>query len=180
MWLRRATWSKRHLQIGFVVRGERSIYDERGLSGEYPTILNISRTSSVVLMYLGSHSYYASVNSHSPVGLVSLLWDAVELACVFVIVAFTNLPPFKGDCSFGKRQESQGPKSGLYNGWQTWVMWCFAKIKSLHERFRMGNRIAVLKLICLFSQCDCDCHTLHKLSQRRLTAIWLVPRESDC
>jgi hypothetical protein len=28
--------------------------------------------------------------------------------------------------------------------------------------------------------CECDDHTVHKLSQRRLTANWLVPRESDC
>ena len=28
--------------------------------------------------------------------------------------------------------------------------------------------------------CECDGHTLHKLSRRRLTADWLAPRESDC
>jgi hypothetical protein len=28
--------------------------------------------------------------------------------------------------------------------------------------------------------CEWDGHTVHKLSQRRLTADWLVPRESDC
>jgi hypothetical protein len=28
--------------------------------------------------------------------------------------------------------------------------------------------------------CECDSHTLHKLSQWRLTADWLAPRESDC
>jgi len=28
--------------------------------------------------------------------------------------------------------------------------------------------------------CECDGHTVHKLSQRRLTAEWLVPRKSDC
>jgi hypothetical protein len=28
--------------------------------------------------------------------------------------------------------------------------------------------------------CDFDGHTVHYLSQRRLTADWLVPRESDC
>ena len=27
---------------------------------------------------------------------------------------------------------------------------------------------------------ECDGHTVHKLSQRRLTADWLAPRESDC
>ena len=28
--------------------------------------------------------------------------------------------------------------------------------------------------------CECDGHTVHKLSQRRLTADWLAPRECDC
>jgi hypothetical protein len=28
--------------------------------------------------------------------------------------------------------------------------------------------------------CECDGHTIHKLSQRRLTANWLVPRQRDC
>jgi len=28
--------------------------------------------------------------------------------------------------------------------------------------------------------CECDGHTAHKLSQRRLTADWLASRESDC
>ena len=28
--------------------------------------------------------------------------------------------------------------------------------------------------------CECDGHTVHKLSQRRLTAGWLAPRDSDC
>jgi len=28
--------------------------------------------------------------------------------------------------------------------------------------------------------CECDGHTVHKLSQQRLTADWLAPRESDC
>jgi hypothetical protein len=28
--------------------------------------------------------------------------------------------------------------------------------------------------------CQCDGHTVHKVIQRRLTAEWLAPRESDC
>jgi len=28
--------------------------------------------------------------------------------------------------------------------------------------------------------CECDAYTLHKLSQRRPTADWLAPRDSDC
>ena len=58
-------------------------------------------------------------------------------------------------------------------------MWCFAK-KSLHESCRMGRRIVMMKLICLLDHCECDGHTVHKLSHLCLTADWLVPWESNC
>ena len=38
-----------------------------------------------------------------------------------------NLFLLKGDFSFGKSQKSQGTKSGLFRGWVTWVIRCFAK-----------------------------------------------------
>jgi len=44
----------------------------------------------------------------------------------------------------------------------------------------MGRRIVVMKLICSLGHCECDGHTVHKLSQQRLTADLLVPQESDC
>ena len=61
-------------------------------------------------------------------------------------------------------------------------MRCFAKTKKkgLHESCRMGRRIVVMKLICSLRLYEGDGHTVHKLSQRRLTADRLVPRESDC
>ena len=60
--------------------------------------------------------------------------------------------------------------------------WCYAlqKRKSLHEGFRMGRCIVMMKLICSLGHCECDGHTAQKLSQRRLTADWLAPWESDC
>jgi hypothetical protein len=42
--------------------------------------------------------------------------------------------------------------------------------KSLHESCRMGRGIVVMKLICSFGHYECDGHTVHKFSQRRLTA----------
>jgi hypothetical protein len=33
--------------------------------------------------------------------------------------------------------------------------------------------------ICSLGHCECDGRTIHKLSQRRLTADWLAPGESD-
>ena len=51
--------------------------------------------------------------------------------------------------------------------------------KSLHDCCRMGRRIVVTKLICSLGHCECDGHTVHRLSQRRLTADWLALQESD-
>jgi len=56
--------------------------------------------------------YCPFVNSHSPVGLVSWQWDAVDWAWYCMTITFTNLP-FNGDFSFGRSQKSQGAKSGL-------------------------------------------------------------------
>jgi len=58
-------------------------------------------------------------------------------------------------------------------------MWCFTN-SSLHESCRMGRRIVAMKLIYPIGYCECDGHTVHKLSQRRHTVDWLAPRESDC
>ena len=44
----------------------------------------------------------------------------------------------------------------------------------------MGRRTDADSLICSPCHSECDGHTEHKLSQRRLTADWLDPRESDC
>ena len=47
--------------------------------------------------------------------------------------------------------------------------WRFAK-KILHESRTMGRGIVMMKLICSFGYYEWDGHTVHKLSQRRLTA----------
>ena len=51
--------------------------------------------------------------------------------------------------------------------------------KSLHESCRMGRRTDADSLICLLGHCECDGHIVHKLSQRRLTADLLAPRDND-
>jgi len=59
--------------------------------------------------------------------------------------------------------------------------WCDALPKiSQHESCRMGRHIVVMKLVCSPFHCECDGHTVYKLSQLHLTADWLAPRESDC
>jgi len=43
----------------------------------------------------------------------------------------------------------------------------------------MGRHVVMMKLICLLGHCEYNSHTVHKLSQRLLTAAWLAPWESD-
>jgi hypothetical protein len=44
----------------------------------------------------------------------------------------------------------------------------------------MGRHIVMMKLIARLVNCECDGHTVHKLSQPHLTAERLAPQESDC
>jgi hypothetical protein len=124
--------------------------------------------------------YCASVNSHSPVGLVSRQWDAVDWVVYCVTVSSTNLLHFNSDFSFGKKLEVAGSKIWPVGGLADLgdVMLCPKKI--LHESCRMGSRIVVLKLFCSLGLCKCDSPTVYKASQRHLTADWLAQRESDC
>jgi hypothetical protein len=57
--------------------------------------------------------------------------------------------------------------------------WCDALTKKLQESCRMGRCIVMLKLICSLGHCECDGLAVRKSSQRRHTADWLAPRESD-
>jgi hypothetical protein len=56
----------------------------------------------------------------------------------------------------------------------------FCQKERLHLSCRMGRHIIVLKPVCSLGHCECDGHTVNKLSQRRLTADLLAPRERDC
>jgi hypothetical protein len=42
--------------------------------------------------------------------------------------------------------------------------------ENLHGSCRMGRRIGADSLICSLVHCECNSHTVHKLSQLRLTA----------
>jgi len=42
--------------------------------------------------------------------------------------------------------------------------------KILLNSYKVGRRVVVMKLICSLGHCECDGHTVHKLSQRCLTA----------
>jgi len=123
--------------------------------------------------------YCSSVNSYSPVGLVSRQWEAVDWACVLCDRRIHNdrarrsassrryACPFYSSRAgfFGKIAHHPGLSAPLQPRFGPLQLLDFPKTKITVEREEI---------------CEYDVHTVHKLSQRRLTADWLAPRESDC
>ena len=70
--------------------------------------------------------------------------------------------------SLGKAGSRREPNLGCWGGWQTWVMWCIT------QKFRM-RAVEWAGVLSWWS-----CSEFGKLSQRRLTAYWRAPRESEC
>jgi hypothetical protein len=114
------------------------------------------------------------MNSHSPVGLVSRQWDAIDWAGVLCDRHIYNdrasrsassrqcTCPFYSSCAglYGKASHHPGlsaplqPRSG-----SLWLL-AFPKAKIAIERVET---------------CECDGHTIHRLSQWCPTADWLAP-----
>jgi hypothetical protein len=123
--------------------------------------------------------YCASVNSHSPVGLVSQQWDSVDWACVLCdhhihsdqasrsALSWRCTCPFYSSCEglFGKASHHPSLSAPLQPRFGSLRLLAFLKAKIAVEREEI---------------CECNGHTVHKLNQRCLTADWLAPRESDC
>jgi hypothetical protein len=123
--------------------------------------------------------YCESVNSHSPVGLVSRQWDAVDWDCVLCDRGIQNdqssklassrqctCPFYSSRVGFlGKTSHHSGLSAPLEPKPGSLRLLAFPKTKIT----------VVIEVIC-----ECDGHTVHKLNKRRLTADWLAPRESDC
>jgi hypothetical protein len=153
----------------------------RGLSGKYPAILNISITDHVASVYLGSQSeetYCASMNSHSPMGPVSRQWDSIDWACVMCDHRIHN------DWASRKLHQDNGPAHSVT------LVQAFLGQTSHHPSLSvcLQPRFGSLQLLVFpkakisFASkeiCDYGGHTVHKLSQRRLTANWLALGESD-
>ena len=123
--------------------------------------------------------YCASVQSHSPVGLVRLQWDAVDWTCVLCDRRIHNdresrsvssrqcACPFYSSYGgfFGQTSHHPGPSAPLQPRFGSLRLLAFPKAKIAFEREKIF---------------ECNGHRVHKLSERRLTADWLAPRESDC
>ena len=119
------------------------------------------------------------MNIQSPMGLVSRQWDAADWTCVLCDRRIRNdrasrsassrqcACPFHSSSAgfFGKASHHQGLSGPLQPRCGSLRLLAFPKAKIAVERKEI---------------CKCDSHTVHKLSQRRLTAKWLAPRRNEC
>jgi len=157
-----------------------SLGDVRGLSGKYPAILNISRTSGLDVIWqpvrgdLTVCPWAVTLCGASQLA-VRCCWPSL---CT-VWPSHSQSPPLQRPFWLWEKPEVAGSHIWAVGGLTDLgdVMLCQ---KSLHEICRMGRCIVVIKLICSLGHCEWDGHTVHKLSQRRLTADWLAPWDSDC
>jgi hypothetical protein len=122
--------------------------------------------------------YCASLNNHSPVGLVSRQWDAVDWACVLC------------DCRI---QNDWASRSALHDNvpaHSTALLKAIFDKASHHSslsaplqpRFGSLGLLAFPKAKIVFEMeilCECNGHTVHRANQRPLTADWLAPRENE-
>jgi hypothetical protein len=85
-----------------------------------------------------------------------------------VTITLKNLFPFNGDFSSVKTQQFQGSNLGYRELTALGdVMLCQI---SLHNSYRTGRRLVVMKLFHSLGHCECYGHTVCMLSQRCLTA----------
>jgi hypothetical protein len=120
--------------------------------------------------------YCAAVNSHSPVGLVRGQWDTTDWACVLC------------DCRIHDDRASTTMRLPILQ--LSYRLFFFGKASHhpdlsapLQPRFGSLRLLALPKAKDVIEReeiCECKDHTVHKLSQRYLTADWLALRENDC
>jgi hypothetical protein len=94
-----------------------------------------------------------------------------------VAVAFTLSSLSTGILALGKTKSHGDPNLGCRGADRHG--WCNVLPKKPAHSCRMGRCTDANSLICSFSHCECDGHTVHKLSQQCLTADWPAPREGD-
>jgi hypothetical protein len=120
--------------------------------------------------------YCASMNSHSPMGLVSRQWDACVLCDCRIHNDRASRTASSQQCAcpfyssragffFDKASHYPGLSAPLQTRIGSLWLLAFPKAKIAIEREEI---------------CECDGHTVHKISQQYLTADWLAPQESDC
>ena len=113
-----------------------------------------------------------------PVGLDGRQWEAVHWACVLCDRRIHN----------DRASRSTSSRQCAYPFCSSRAGFCWQSITSPSSVSALQSRFGSLRLLSFPKAkiaaereeiCECDGHTVHKLSQRRLTAEWLAPRESD-
>jgi len=116
------------------------------------------------------------------VGLVSRQWDAVDWASVLCDRHIHN-------DRASRSVSSQHCTCPFYSFHAGFILPNIASPRSASPPPTPQSRFGSLRLLAFPKAkiaverekiCKCDGHTVHKLSQRRLTADCLAPRESDC
>ena len=107
----------------------------QGLSGKYPSILNISRPVAWPWCNLAASQWRpccAYVKIHTPVGLVSRQWDAVDCSCVRSLPSHSQIPSLSTTIlSLGKARSRREPNLGCKGADRP--DWCDDLPKILHE-----------------------------------------------
>jgi len=122
--------------------------------GKYPDILNISTTGHVTWCNLAASQrrpYCPSVRSQWPTERISFI-TTMRLPWLF----------FFGKTSHHAGLSAPPPLQPIFVSLR---LLAFPKAKIARWKEEI---------------CECDSHTVHKLSRRRLTAFRLAPRENDC
>jgi hypothetical protein len=123
--------------------------------------------------------YCASVNRHYPMGLVSRQWDAADWACVLCDCRIHN----DWACRSASSRQCACPFYSSHAGFFGKASHHPGLSGPLQPRFGSLRQLAfpIVKVAVQREEiCECDGHTVHKFSPRRLTASWLALRESDC
>ena len=159
-----------------------------GLSGNYPAILHISRTGRVALMYLGSQSektlLYISEQPLSRGASQSAVRRRWRSLCTLWPSHSQIVSLSMAISALGKARSRREPNLGCRGtdrpGWSDPLPPPPPPKKNTHENCRMCRRTDADSLICSLGHYERDVHTVHKLSQRSLTADWLALWKSDC
>ena len=113
-------------------------------------------------------------------GLVSRQWDAVDWACVLCDCRIHN---GRASRSASSRQCACPFYSSRAAFFLTKHHFTYVCQRPLQPRFGSLRLLALPETkiaVEIEDVCECDVNTVHKLSQRHLTADWLAPRDSDC
>jgi hypothetical protein len=123
--------------------------------------------------------YCASMNSYSPVGLVSRQWGTTDWACVLCDHRIHN----DWACRSANLHQCGCPFYSFVQGFCGKTLHHPGLSVTLQPRFgSLWLLVFPQGQITIESEdiCECNGHTVHKLSYWRLTANWLAPQESDC